>query len=262
MTRVVGFDIIKPPCCSAEFRTKAYGSLNFSAKEFWSDGCDIGSLAPQDGGLRQCNCGTYFLLRQCETLRFMNTPKTVAPDGWEEIDLGESGMLLDKAGSREYFISLFDTRSAEERAKDPSIPPEAPTVEDHQLLALLRSGVQDRDVLIAARRRYWRYLNDPMRDGYRAHRKEHADSLPDFVPTEEQTQNMVALVTMLEANTIDHLEVAELYRELGDFERAALSLDRVPVDESKRVGESQQALVPMFRQLVNRKVRTPVRFRY
>ena len=37
--------------------------MNYSAHEHWTDGQRIHSLAPTDGGLRQCECSAYFLQR-------------------------------------------------------------------------------------------------------------------------------------------------------------------------------------------------------
>ena len=66
MTTVTYNHIVQPPCCNTRLSTPAYGSLNFSAKEFWTDGRTVDGLAPNDCGLRGCSCGSYFVLSQAE----------------------------------------------------------------------------------------------------------------------------------------------------------------------------------------------------
>jgi hypothetical protein len=68
MTRTSGYSIIQTPCCEAKFLTPRYASINMSAAEHWTDGRVVGSLFDNGGGLRQCACGSYFLLSQADYL--------------------------------------------------------------------------------------------------------------------------------------------------------------------------------------------------
>ena len=73
-------------------------------------------------------------------------------------------------------------------------------------------------LLIVARRRYWRFLNDPFREIYREHRKLHGESFPYYSPTDAQADNMIKLIELLDRpHSSNWVEIAELYRELGDF---------------------------------------------
>ena len=76
-------------------------------------------------------------------------------------------------------------------------------------------------LLIVARRRYWRHLNDPFREVYREHRTLFCDSFPDYQPCNDQVVNMIALIDLLQrTNSSNWVEIAELCRELGDFASA------------------------------------------
>lgn len=66
MTRIVGHQVIKAPCCGVRLSTTAFASLNSMANEYWTDGRVAGNLSPTDGGLRRCICGSFFLISKCE----------------------------------------------------------------------------------------------------------------------------------------------------------------------------------------------------
>ena len=68
MTRIVGRTIIASPCCKALYATPKHGSMNFMASGYWTDGAKEQSLMSTDGGLRMCQCGTAFLLRDTISL--------------------------------------------------------------------------------------------------------------------------------------------------------------------------------------------------
>jgi hypothetical protein len=56
---------------------------------------------------------------------------------------------------------------------------------------------------------------------------EHATSLPPYRPTDRQCANMRILLALLDgAPDVSFGDVAELHRELGDFERAAEAVDK------------------------------------
>jgi len=80
-------------------------------------------------------------------------------------------------------------------------------------------------LLIVARRRYWRHLNDAFRDIYREHRKAFGESFPNYQPNDEQAGNMVKLIELLQKpHSTNWIEIAELYRELGDFSASSDAL--------------------------------------
>jgi hypothetical protein len=132
-------------------------------------------------------------------------------------------------------------------------------VEDEELQTALNAHLS-KDVEIVVRRRYWQFLNDPYREAYRIHRDEvkakakkaqvfkaiiqnwmplnakrvppaSGFTVPDYVPSDDQSSNMLRLLTLLEgSNPEGFLEVAEIYRELSRFEEAAEALTKYKGD--------------------------------
>jgi hypothetical protein len=99
-------------------------------------------------------------------------------------------------------------------------------------------------------------LNDPFREIYREHRKLNGESFPDYLPTDAQADNMIKLIELLqEPNSSNWLEIAELSRELGDFETAneALSIYK---------GAEINKLKDIVGRLIDMKVSTPARFKW
>ena len=123
MTRVTGHTLIASPCCRTLYKRVRYSSMNFSAFEFWTDGWRDGALMPLDGGLRRCQCGSFFLLREAIDMDLPASEETPFP----------------------------------EHVKDSDLP-----------TAIANASTQA--LAIVARRNYWRALNHPYREKYRAHR--------------------------------------------------------------------------------------------
>ena len=109
--------------------------------------------------------------------------------------------------------------------------------------------------MIQARRLYWRYLNNQFRDEYRAYRDIHKDSFPAYAPSAVQMDNMEHLAALLEgSDTVDELELGELYREMGHPLKARAKL--------AKVGEEDQKLCAMQLQLIEHGYSGPARFRF
>jgi hypothetical protein len=264
MTRRYGRTILKAPCCGTTYCGTSYASINFSAHEHWSDGRHVKSLAPQGGGLCRCKCGAYFLIRQCKEIGELPLSKPAAPDGWEtmEVDLPDflrNELPIDasdadrREANHKWLRYRYDTRPAAERELD---PPDLDEVQDADCGAVIASNPHDRDVMVAARRGHWRHLNDPFREVYREYMATNQTALPAFTPTAEQEANMRALVALLDGTDgANYDEVAELYRELGEFELAAVAVAKaVP----NKWGET---IAPMLRRLIDKKINSPVRYR-
>jgi len=117
---------------------------------------------------------------------------------------------------------MYDTRpEAEIAAEEALLPPAAIAVHDPELPEVIAQAQSDRAMLIVARRRYWRYLNDDFRDVYREHKETNAAGPAPYRPTSLQRENMQHLMLMLEdKSSPDWLEVAELHRELGEPDKA------------------------------------------
>ena len=258
MTSVSGRNVVAAPCCQTLYTTPAYSSINLSASEFWTDGQRVHGLYPNDGGLRSCACGSYFLLKDAEKVDFIQESKPFAPDGWENIKSTWWTRFRGRQ-TKEQVMAFYDTRPLEvikAEAKARVIPPPTQFVKDQELAQVIHDCLGERDILIVARRRYWRYLNDPYREIYREHRDKDQSSFPLFEPTELQISNMLALLDLLlqTTETCDPFEVIELFRELGKFTEAKSRLDQV--EDQKNV------LFKIMSELIEEKTIGPARFRY
>lgn len=219
MTTIAGSNINATPCCGSLYRTPNYRSMNFSAFEYWTDGWRHFSPMPNDAGLRRCKCGCFYLVRELTHLEQV-----------EDTDL-----------------------------------PITETVADEQLPQAIEQATRPA-VEQAARFMYWQVLNHPYRERYRAHRDAEDEATktaweqqnpdtrnwwqrlrkvpppqysptagrpftyPPFEPTAEQRDNMKALLLLFKlapGNWSDWCTVAELHRELGEFEEAAVALQEL-----------------------------------
>ncbi len=146
--------------------------------------------------------------------------------------LGKIGKLLiaeDKA--KPQTIRKLPTQWA---ANETVIPPKAQSVTGSAIAELLDSKPQDKNLLIQARRLYWRYLNNQFRGEYRAYRDTHKDSFPAYAPSATQMDNMEHLAELLEGHDmVDELELGELYREMGQPLKARTKLAKVSEDDRK-----------------------------
>lgn len=244
MTRIAGYYLKISPCCGATYSTPRYRSINFSAWEYWTDGYRDGSLMPGGHGLRKCKCGNFFLLSELQEIAQVEEtdvpyPEHVAPD-------------------------------------------ELP-----QAITQARTS----DIELAARLCYWEHLNHSYRERYRAHRNAEEASTkaawdaanpdnrtwwqrlrkvsppqykrpkgspftyPTFEPTPTQRENMLALLKLLQKQEyLDHETLAELHRELGQYEEAERELQLLTKDD-------QSHATCVIAQLVKEKQPVPMRFR-
>jgi hypothetical protein len=226
------------------------------ASEHWTDGATENSLSQSDGGLRRCKCGSYFLSGYAERVGFIPKNSGQQPEQTEYSIakiFGKIGNLLiaeDKA-KPQTILKLPSQWAANETV----IPPKAQSVTAAAIAELLDSKPQDKNLLIQARRLYWRYLNDQFRDEYRAYKEVHKDSFPAYAPSAAQMDNMEQLATLLEDHDmIDELELGELYRELGQPLKARAKLAKVG-DDDRKLCEMQLKLIEMGYQ-------GPARFKY
>jgi hypothetical protein len=245
MTRTVGYIIKGAPCCGARYKTPRYASMNWMSAAFWSDGYREQSLMPNDHGLRRCQCGRFILQR----------------------DLVEMAEV------------------------DQSDLPRPPYVSPVDLPLVIAQA--DRPVLeLAARRDYWQHLNHAYRDAYKAHREAedaatqaaweaaHPDqrtawqklrkfernpkyqaapdrpiTFPVFEPSPVQRENMLVLLQLTQAlGDVRGLELVELYRELGQFDDAARTLQAADKEDSP-------SLYQISAELIEGRHTAPVRYR-
>lgn len=257
MTRISGNRIIETPCCKTQYSTPAYGSINLTAHEFWTDGRQVGSLFNGNGGLRRCTCGEYFLLHMCDHIQTIpKTPyKPRAPKGWQSTKSNWWTRFWGKPTLGDYLLN-YDIRTDEEiQAAEDVLPPLTPYVDDADMPDVIEKCAGKREMQIIARRRMWQYLNDPFRDVYRQHKQVNPDTFPDYEANDAQKENMLKLAYLLEDGYgPPWLEVAELCREVGDMDAAAKALSRA--------GKSDERLSEVIGQLIEMNYSGPARFRY
>ena len=257
MTRISGNRIIETPCCKTQYSTPAYGSINLTAHEFWTDGRQVGSLFNGDGGLRRCACGEYFLLHMCDHIQTIpKTPyKPRAPKGWQNTKSNWWSRFWGKPTLGDYLLN-YDIRTDEEiQVAEDALPPLTPYVDDADMPDVIEKCAGKREMQIIARRRMWQYLNDPFRDVYRQHKQVNPDTFPSYAANEAQKENMLKLAYLLEDGYgPPWLEVAELCREVGDMDAAAKALSRA--------GKSDERLSEVIGQLIEMNYSGPARFRY
>lgn len=256
MTRISGTNIITASCCGALYSTTAFASINFMASEHWTDGQDENSLSQSDGGLRRCTCGGYFLSGYAERVGFIpkNSDQPQQQSAYSIAKIfGKIGKLLiaeDKV--KPQTIRKLPSQWA---ANETVIPPKAQSVTGTAIAELLDSKPQNKNLLIQARRLYWRHLNDQFRDEYRAYRDIYKDSFPPYAPSAVQMDNMEQLATLLEDHDMaDELELGELYREMGQPLKARAKLAMADKVDNK--------LCLMQLTLLEMGFRGPARFAY
>ena len=224
MTRVSGYSLVGTPCCGATFKRSQYASVSYYVDEYWTDGFLSGTSAVGEDGLRRCTCGKVYLMH----------------------DVIDMGQISD--GNVPPMINL--RLEAMPKVLSQEMPP----------------GLE-----IAVRRNYWWQLNHPYRIAYRLHR-EKVDkaaerlreaiqkpsamrrfkalfvepppgpppsprtgpfTVPPFKATDEQRHNMERLIELqTRRENPDWLELAELYREMGRFDEAAMAISQFQKEET------------------------------
>ena len=253
MTRIAGHHIVRTKCCKTFFSTLAYSSMNFSAREHWTDGATVDSLTPSTGGLCCCTCGGYFLINDAEVVETVRTPKPFPPKDWN--DDAPHFLMLPGETTQQYKNRMYDTRPIEViEAERIPLPQKIIFVKDNELIQVIESSPSNPSLLLVARRRYWRHLNEPYRQAYRLLRETDKDSFPAFMPTETQLNNMQQILALIkQKENPNWFEVCELCREMSKFDEAKQALDLANGLEPR--------LLTMMNSLIDKKVNCPVRYR-
>ena len=240
MTRISGHTSIASPCCKSPYKVVDYASMNFSVYAYWTDGAKDGGLMPNDGGLRVCRCGTAFLLRDAIRLEIEASPDTPFPPKPADADLptvinSASSPRLEATARRNYWRYLNDDYRVQYRA--------------HREKEEAKTDAKWRDDYFACLPFLPRVIHKLLRSKppWDFPKPERPFTVPPYKPTTEQTQNMARLLALIlnetdQSSKADQLEVAELYRELGQFEAAADALSSCNEDHqqvTKRVISEQ-----------------------
>lgn len=213
------------PCCGKLYKTPQYSSINFTAHEHWTDGKVVSGLFDNGGGLRRCDCGEVFLVSDAKQVGTLPNDKPQPPDGWQR---KSSSWWYKLWGfpTTEQIIKDYDIRSDEEIAVAEANTPASPKyVRDDELQALLEKKHKP-EIELRLRRLYWRYLNDNYRTALKI---SPTISRPVFTATTDQTENMRILATLIQSgDNMNVSELVEIYRELGDFDKAEVLLPLLP----------------------------------
>ena len=257
MTRIRGYKLVASPCCQTIYAEAQFSSVNFTASAFWTDGKRENSLMPNDGGLRKCECGTFFMMSDCTTTGLDAGDKPYFAKHLLDSDLplaiqSASSQKVELAARRAYWMHLNEGyrgiykahRAAEQKATE-------------------IKWASD-----------WHRANPDKRNSF----KRFIDKLlfrtqpiappapqtpitfPSFEPTDIQRINMVRLAELLESQSEDYvkeypIELAELYRELGMFDKASSLINGIKM-------ENQDVVTNLILDLCNKKTSAPVRYRY
>lgn len=247
MTRVGGTDIVRTPCCGRLYSRSFYASISAYASEHWTDGADLGGLAPSFLRLYRCACGSVFLDSQTELVqrRFRKSEPAPPPSPSILKRLARWWTVGKEAGPQE--------QSPAFPPPEQEPPPYPEHVRDEDVPQVIATCAGDRRIELVARTRLWRTLNDPYRAIYRAHKDGGAKDFPPFEPTDAQRRNMAALL----AHLLEHpkgweVDISELHRELGDLEAAGRAIALVSQPDSR---------AEVIRQCIEEGRTGPVRFR-
>ena len=240
MTQISGHTSIASPCCKSPYKVVEYASMNFSVYAYWTDGAKDGALMPNDGGLRVCRCGTAFLLRDAIRLEIEASPDTPFPPKPADADLpsvirNAASPQVEATARRNYWRYLNDGYRVHYRA--------------HREKEEAKTDAQWRRDFFACLPFLPRVIHKLLRSKppWDYPKPERPFTVPPYKPTTEQTQNMARLLALIlneadQSGKADQLEVAELYRELGQFEAAAQALSSCNEDHqevTKRVISEQ-----------------------
>ena len=221
MTRISGRTLIATPCCKSIYKTP-YGFMNLSASGHWTDGAKENSLWSTSGGLRMCRCGTAYLLMDAVKIDIEAGPEIseaedVNPKDLPRVISKASSPRLEVMARRNYWRQLNDGYRVEYREhQEKKIATERKLWRRASYGSLL---ILQRAVRIL-RRSEPRWITAKL---------ERPFTVPPYSPTTEQIDNMKQLLTLIQSGAeepfeADGTEIVELYRELGQSEKAKEAL--------------------------------------
>lgn len=253
MSRTIGFKLTATPCCGAHYRRHIYASRNYSANEYWSDGFRLGSLMPNDHGLRACRCGAFYLMEELKDMGRTDQYEVPLTTLVAPVDLPRAiGQArtprLEIAARLDYWHELNHPyraryrayREAERQANPPpplqvtSIPPVSPGVRRPVKLEVLPTVAPQP-------------IKTPVVPAN--------FSCPTFEPTQTQTDNMRTLLSFDNAKepVFYPMLKAELCRELGEFKLAEQTLQQIETDQRGRFWH-------VLSELAQKHITAPVRY--
>ena len=264
MTRVSGYRQIACPNCLSVYITPSYSSINMMAFERWSDGRTVGGLYNNGGGIRSCQCGKYYRMKDAIDMGLMMETRMI--EVWDD-DGSETAFDLPAFLRRQednqltlielLFKSSFITKIKERfqpstqktevtiskpvDRKKRLVPKEVPKdfkdcehiplvqwTSDYEMENIINFPEKyDQEIIMAARRRYWPFLNDYYREPFKTYCKHRWLPVPRFKLSNEQKENLIALLEFYQAkDDLDWVTIGELLRELSRFEEAMAAFEK------------------------------------
>jgi tetratricopeptide (TPR) repeat protein len=246
--------------CLARYKVPNYTSINLTAAERWSDGRRIRSLFDNGYGIRACKCGKYYRLHEAIDMGLLTAPQI------QEIEVDEQGSevhhipafllkqaddsIMDsiKSDSKSLFkkIKSFIFKQPKEVSRTKKIIvqqpldgeiiekiPNAIFVRDSEMYEIIRDKEEYSDALVlAARERYRMHLNDKYRAPFKQYCNDRSLPIPGYeLSTEHQDNSQAILDAYLKAEKKDWKNIGDIYRELGDFEKAVEWFSQVEVED-------------------------------
>ena len=247
MTRFAGYRLLACPHCQTVHAVANLVSFNLMSFETWTDGQKRHALLDYRQGVRQCSsCEQVLLESEAKFIGhtrqrqrrdevhyqipdFLLRPAYESSWSWEGLRAGlmklgqrvlRGGLPFASADSTNPATTAVPIDQAAEQSTQSH--PDFLQVADCALANLLENASGDSPSLVLALRKlYWRYLNDPYRDKARRFHELGLNAGATFAPTELQLVNMRALLALVyHQEPQDAVTLAELHRELGEFEAA------------------------------------------
>ncbi len=262
MSRTDGYRLLACPLCHTIHATPHMVCFGFMVNEYWSDSYRVQSLFESRQGLRKCTaCHDFYLqseapyigrLTSDQASRLVATPPDYIPaflrrTGSDDVTTANTSSdsahppkfwlrWLKKWWVRKPFYQL-STENTQEDNKGPSKKYQyMMTASDSDLAGILENQEKYSVALIQATRvRYWIYLNGAYRDTTKALIEKGQIPHSAFNPTEIQIDNMRTLLALLEFANGGYraITIAELHRELGQFDRAIQILEKITEPDYK-----------------------------
>ena len=118
---------------------------------------------------------------------------------------------------------------------------------DDMVKFLVKNEEIESDLIELVRRNVWRLQNDEFRNAYL---DKSLSQTVQFKTNDNSIRNMKKLIEIArKSKFVNHFEIAELYRELGDFDKAKL--------EALKIGDNDESLRKVQLDLIEKKIQEP-----
>ena len=114
--------------------------------------------------------------------------------------------------------------------------PSAIYTSDKELSKIIENKNEyDDQIVLNARQRYRMYMNDNYRDSFRSYCKNRSLPVPGYEILMEHKENTLAILsTCSKMEKQDFLAIGDLYRELGEFNKAIVFLEKAKSNQGRK----------------------------